>query len=312
LRSLLRGRRSRTSPLARPSNEDGFAAAHPLLSPDQIASMDRFQLEAICRAQAKAVFLGDHVAICRLLTRYKLFVDTRDCGFAGHVLLDGYWEMWLTIFMCRHIRSDMVVVDVGANFGYYTILLGDLVGSGGHVYAIEPHPVVATLLRRSVDLNGFAGHTSIIEAAAAAETGGRALLYAPEGEFKNAHVVASPDHVNRAAGALHDVPRISIDDVVSAADRLDFIKIDAEGAEESILHGMGRCLDYYRPSLVVEFNARRYRNPAAVLRRLTAVYKQISYLDYYGRKVPATELELVSERVGEDWLLFFEHEMRVC
>jgi FkbM family methyltransferase len=274
--------------------------------------MDRFRLEAICRAQAKAAFLGDHVAICRLLTRYKLFVDTRDCGFAGHVLLDGYWEMWLTIFMCQHIRSDMVVVDVGANFGYYTILLGDLVGPAGHVYAIEPHPVVTGLLRRSVDLNGFAARTSIIEAAAAAKTGGRALLYAPEGEFKNSHIVESPDHVNRAAGALYDVPQISIDDVISAADRLDFIKIDAEGAEESILDGMGRCLDHYRPSLVLEFNVRRYPNPAAVLRRLTAIYKHVSYLDYYGRKIPATELELVSERVGEDWLLFFDHDIAVC
>ena len=143
-------------------------ATPKLLALRQFASMDRFTLEALCRAQAQPLYLGDNSALCRVLSRYKLLLDTRDRGFAAHVLLDGYWEMWLTIFMCRHIQPGMVVIDVGANFGYYTVLMADLVGPEGHTFAIEPNPVVAALLRQSVTLNGFRSRTSIVEAAAGA------------------------------------------------------------------------------------------------------------------------------------------------
>ena len=122
-------------------------ATPKLLALRQFASMDRFTLEALCCAQAQPLYLGDNSALCRVLSRYKLLLDTRDLGFAAHVLLDGYWEMWLTIFMCRHIQPGMVAIDVGANFGYYTVLMADLVGPEGHVFAVEPNPVVAALLQ---------------------------------------------------------------------------------------------------------------------------------------------------------------------
>lgn len=282
-----------------------------LLALGHLATMDRFKLEALCRAQAQPLYLGDHLAICRILGRYKLFVDTHDCGFAAHVLLDGYWEMWLTIFMCRRIRPGMIVMDVGANFGYYTLLLADLVGPQGRVFAIDPNPDVAALLRRSVALNGFAERTSIVEAAAGAKPAGQGLLYSPHGEFKNACVIESPDQVDPAAGTIHQVRQVTIDDVVSAAPRLDFLKIDAEGAEEAIVEGMESCLHDHKPSFILEFNAARCRDPGALIRRLTAIYGTVCYLNFGGCLTKTTEAELTSQHVGQDWLLFFDHETAV-
>ncbi len=279
-----------------------------LLALRQFASMDRFALEALCRAQAQPLYLGDHRAICRILSRYKLFLDTRDRGFAAHVLLDGYWEMWLTIFMCRRIQPGMVVVDVGANFGYYTLLLAGLVGPDGHAFAIEPNPAVAALLRQSVALNGFNSRTSIIEAAAGADPLGQVLLYSPHGEFKNACIIESPHLVNAADGTLQQVSQVKIDDIVAARSRVDFLKIDAEGAEESIVEGMHRCINDHKPSFILEFNAARCKEPEKFIRRLTAIYKVVWYLDFHSNLVRTNEAELMSRHVGEDWLLFFDRE----
>jgi len=301
--SFLQGVDERLMELAR--------AVPKLLSLKQLASMDRFTLEALCRAQAQPLYLGDHSALCRVLSRYKLLLDTRDRGFAAHVLLDGYWEMWLTIFMCRHIQPGMVVIDVGANFGYYTVLMADLVGPEGHTFAIEPNPVVAAVLRQSVTLNGFKSWTSIVEAAAGASGTGQVLLYSPNGEFKNACVVESPKQVNVGDGTLHQVRQVTIDDIISMSPRVDFLKIDAEGAEESIIEGMGQCIKDHRPSLILEFNAARCKQPEALLKNLISTYKIVRYLDFHSDLVRTTEAELISQRIGEDWLLFFDRETAV-
>src|SRR5262249_7878864 len=112
----------------------------PLISPLEFASTDRFVLENRCRALTNPVYLGRHTALCRVLGLFKISLDTNDTGFASHVLLDGFWEMWLTIFFARQVKPGMTVIDVGANFGYYTLLFGSLVGDEGRVYAVEPNP----------------------------------------------------------------------------------------------------------------------------------------------------------------------------
>ena len=284
----------------------------PLLAPAHFASGDRFELEALCRAQAQALYLGDHVAVCRILSRYKLLLDTRDRGFAAHVLLDGYWEMWLTIFVCRHLRAGMIVVDVGANFGYYTLLMADLVAANGHVFAVEPNPAVAGLLRQSVLLNGFAEQTSVIECAAGAHSAERVVLFSPMGEFKNARIVDTPQPTEANEGTFSKVSQKTIDEIVADAPRVDFLKIDAEGAEELIIEGMDRCISLHKPSFVLEFNAARCKHPDIMLRRLLAHYKTVSYLDFDSRLVPITEAELIAQRRGQDWLLFFDHDTAVA
>jgi FkbM family methyltransferase len=261
----------------------------------------------MCRVQARPLYLGDHIAISRILGRYKIFFDTRDYGFSSHVLLDGYWEMWLTIFICQRIKPGMTVMDIGANFGYYTVLLADLVGVKGRVFAIEPNPRAATLLRQSVLLNGFSRWTSVVEAAAGAEAA-TALLYSPHGEFKNACIIDSAELVDRDAGTLHHVQQVKVDQLIGDEQGVDFLKIDAEGSEELIVKGMDHCIQVHRPSLVVEFNAARGKEPAAMLNYLISAYGKVFYLDFKSNLIRTTEAELLSVHVGQDWLLFFDRD----
>ena len=277
-----------------------------LISPLELKTQDGYELENRCRALTNPLYLGDHTAICRILGSYKLYVDTSDTGFSSHVLLDGYWEMWLTIFFARHLQPGMTVIDVGANFGYYTLLFGALVGESGHVYAVEPNPAVAAKLRRSVNLNGLTRRTTIVEAAAGSTHGRKVTLYVPHGEPKNARIIASPRMVSLDLGTVHDVTEISLDEVATAAPRIDFLKIDVEGSEEAVIAGLMRILTRDRPGLVLEFNAGRYSDARGFVDKLQAIYSRMSYIDYQANIVPITASQVISDRRGEDWLLYFD------
>jgi FkbM family methyltransferase len=260
----------------------------------------------LCRARAQPVYLGNDEALCRILGRHKLYVDARDRGLCAHLLLDGFWEMGLTMHIARHVRPGMVAIDIGANFGYFTILLAALVGSGGQVHAVEPAPNAAAMLRRSLELNGFQFRTSVIEAAAGADEGATSLLYVPDREPKNAQIVASPGAVDVAGGRLHQVAQRRIDALAQQLGRVDFVKIDAEGAEEQIIDGMIAILRRDKPHLVLEFNAARARAPDALLSTLGEIYGDLRYLDLSGALHAASPAQLTSERFGIDWQLVFE------
>jgi FkbM family methyltransferase len=270
-----------------------------ILSLDDIAALPREAVEAASRALASPVYLGGGVGLCRMLTRYKLHVATDDTGFAANLLLDGYWESWLTRFIARTVRRGDTVVDVGANCGYYSLLMADLVGPEGRLHAVEPNPAMAALLARSLSLNGFAERTEICRAALGAVDGGTATLFVPEHEPKNAAIVAGRPE---APGRACEVPVKTLDALVGPDTRVGFIKVDAEGAEEAIVAGMPRLLAARTP-MVLEFNAARYADPGAFLGRLTDAYGALRHVGYAGLSEPVAPEPVLKERFGEDWLL---------
>ncbi len=272
---------------------------------EEFAYRSKRSLEALCRARAQPVHLGGNEGLCRILGRYKLYVDTRDRGLCAHLLLDGFWEMGLTMHMARTVRPGMTAVDVGANFGYYTVLFGALIGETGHVFAIEPAPATAATLRRSVELNGFQKFTTVVEAVAGNGEASDRLLHVPPREPKNAQLVASADVVDSAGGTVHRVAEIRLDALLADRRRIDFVKIDAEGAEEAVIAGALVTLRRDRPNLVLEFNAARARDPDSLLGTLCDIYGTPRYLDLQGNLLDTTSARLTRENFGVDWLVVF-------
>ena len=262
--------------------------------------MARGEAEHAIRRAVQSLYLGDHIALTRILGFYKFFIDTRDVGFGGHVLLDGYWEIWLTLFCLRNLRTGMVAVDIGANAGYYTVLFAGIVGPGGKVAAIEPNPAAADLLRRNIDINGFGFFTRVHEAACSDGRTALARLAVPVAEPKNACLV--PEESANEPHVL-DVACVALDEVCADYEQVDFIKIDAEGSEEKIFDGMMTVLERHRPTVVIEVNVARYADAAAFVAKLKSVYGELRYVGYDGHAVSITEDELLSRDVGQDWLV---------
>jgi len=272
-----------------------------LLQPHELASLNRTAAEAAIRERVRCAYLGDHLALTQILGRYKFFVDTRDIGFGAHVLLDGFWEIWLTLFCARNIRNGMTAVDVGANCGYYSLMFAEFVGADGHLLSIEPNPRSVELLRKSIDLNGFSDRVTIHENALGSTDGQRLPFYIPRSEPKNALIVPRGQS-HPQDGDLIEVDSYSLDRFCDGRD-VNFIKIDAEGSEELILDGMAATISRCRPMIVMEINVARYNDPARFIDRLSAIYDGIYWIDFDSCVKSVTSRELLTSKVGTDWLI---------
>jgi FkbM family methyltransferase len=192
-----------------------------------------------------AVYLGDHTALTRTVYGHKLYVDTRDVSLAPHLLLDGAWEMWITRLLEDLIEPGMTVVDAGANVGWYTLLAADRVGPSGRVVAFEANPETAALLRRTVEVNGFAGRTAV-EAVALADRAGEVTLHALA-EHRGTSSISAGWVEGQGFGAEATaviVPATTLDAYAREHElRIDILKIDAEGAEPLIVAGAREVLE---------------------------------------------------------------------
>lgn len=280
----------------------------PLLHLHELMAFDRHQAETAILQRVTSTYLGDHTALVRVLGRYKLYVDTRDRGFGSHILLDGFWEIWLTLFCARNVKRGMTAVDVGANFGYYSVLLAELVGDEGQLISVEPNPHAADFLNRSVDLNGLSRRTKIETVALGGANEGEASLYVPHNEPKNASIVSNDFALRSENGRVIKVPVTTLDQLCATSERIDFIKIDAEGAEEAIFEGMSETIARHKPIIVVEFNAGRYGDAGGFLDRLAAIYGSLRRLDFSGESLPVTRDQLLTVYGGDDALLVLSRD----
>ncbi|MEI7932892.1 MAG: FkbM family methyltransferase [Alphaproteobacteria bacterium] len=272
------------------------------LYPIHLATWPRSTVEAAIRRRVQTAYLGDGLVLARILGRHKIFLRSADRGFACHLMLDGFWEIWLTQFLARRVKPGITAIDVGANFGYFTLLLGDLVGSAGHVVAVEPNPEAAALLQESVLLNGHRTRTTVVPHALGASAG-RGWLYAPDGEPKNAALVADE---NLPGGRTVEVATLTLDEVALPYRKVDLVKIDAEGGEEGIIAGMRQLIARDRPTIVLEFNAARYADPRRFLDELLASYGTARELSLHGKLLPLDRASVLDQTSREDRTLLFE------
>ncbi len=263
----------------------------------QLVTHPRAKNEAIIRSLCRNAFLGNATSLCSVLGRYKMFVDSEDVGLSASLLMDGYWEMWATEAMARFIKPGMVVADVGANLGYFTLLMGELVGPTGWVHAFEPNPAVAKLLRRSVNMNIGQRRTTVHEVGLS-DHEGEAILCVPHGEPKNATFAA------RHEGGANVPVQLRRLDSLAELESLDFIKIDVEGAEEATWRGMHGILKRGRPlTILLEFTADRYQDASEFVDLVLSYDFSISLLAHDDRLEPLDKQSLLALPRDQDQML---------
>lgn len=271
----------------------------------EFVTSDRFAFEAIARQYCQTARLSDQIVLCRVLGKYIVYADPADVGLTPHLCLDGFWEPWTTLALARVIEPGWHCLDVGANQGYFTLIMADAVGEAGRVLAVEPNPQLTELLAHSLEVNGFQGRAEIVNFAASDEDGATLDLVVPAHRGLNASIcrtAAGDDRVVRVRTA-------TLDALTQDWSRVDLIKIDVEGAEEAVWRGMRRMLER-SPSvtIIMEINRARYRDPLAFVREIQAAGFALSYIAYDGSVQPLTEEQFMRERPQEDWMLFLRRE----
>lgn len=245
----------------------------------------------MAHAQREMIYLGDHRALTRTVYGHKLFLDTRDVSLTPHLLLDGYWESWVTEVFMRLVRPGMTVVDVGANVGWYSLLAAMLVGPEGRVFSFEADPDTHRLLSDSLEVNGFRGRT-VVEQVAVADSPGEVGFHRFLNHRGSNSIRQSEDDAAEFGDSLEliTVPSVSLDAYFADSDvSIDVLKIDAEGAEPAIVAGAQRLLAA-TPGLqvLIEYEARN--RPA--LESLLELGYSLSRIDEGARLLPATLDEL--------------------
>lgn len=241
----------------------------------------------------------------RVVSRFTFDVD-RPSVIHGHKMLlafrDGYppvalaadkYEEGTTRLFELLVEPGMVVIDVGAHVGYYSLLAAKQVGPNGKVYAFEPEPHNYELLQRNVALNGRSNVLTFKEAIS--DRVGSAKLY-----------LTKLDN-GRHSTYRHGLPEsgcIVVDTTTVDAflggrgwPRVDLVKIDVEGAELDVLNGMGQTLAQSGElKLIVEFNPPLLRNagadPAQFLNRLAGEGFNVYCIDDRQGLIPVEAIDV--------------------
>lgn len=166
----------------------------------------------------------------------KLFLGKK--GLAMSISHYGKYEETEAKIMEQKISKGDIVVDVGANIGIHTLNMAKIVGKTGKVFAFEPEITNFEILKKNIKLNNY---TNIFaEQKAVGEEDGTATLH--RSNHPGMHKINNePQHSKDEL----DVDIISLDnffDKNNMQPKIDFVKIDVEGFELSVLNGMKNIL----------------------------------------------------------------------
>lgn len=170
--------------------------------------------------------------------------DLRD-SIAREVCFTGLYEPQDTALVQKLLGPEMTFVDVGANWGYYTLLAAHLVGQRGRVVSFEPDPRLFPLLMENIEYNGLA-NVSALQVAAADKAGALILSgYDTNGDNYGLSRLVEREQTNATS---FQVQARSIDIVLNELelDYIDLLKMDIEGAEDMALQGMIDGLSRHR------------------------------------------------------------------
>jgi FkbM family methyltransferase len=227
---------------------------------------------------------------------YKLLVNTKDLIGWNVFFFSGYEQNTNNILQ-QYIRPGDTVVEAGANIGTETILLANLVGDTGKVYAFEPNRNVFNRLSYNANILNQKTNVVCFDQALGEKNDIIRFHIYPE-SFPNSGMSSkyhpSPDVV--------DVRQVTLDSLLkdSTLTRVDFIKMDVQGAELDVLLGATETLSRFKPYVFLE--AHEHQNE---------LFKTLVTAGYRVHTVTDKGLVPIGEPTGatQDWLAIHQDKL---
>jgi len=185
-----------------------------------------------------SIFLGDRV-FCWTHRGQPLYVVPQDVDLTPRILANGAWELHVEQVMLRFVRPGDTVIDLGANVGYYTIILCAAVSPKGIVYAFEAHPDLVRLLKATIHVNGFGPLIELHGCAVSDQPGTLTLALSPD-HYGSGNVVPGGSNAGYDEGypIRLQVPAVTLDQTLGERIRaVDLMHLDIEGSEPLALRG---------------------------------------------------------------------------
>lgn len=228
----------------------------------------------------------------------NLNITVPKTGSASLIYYQGYSELETADFLTHFLRKGMIVVDVGAHIGEYTLLAAKLVGSSGEVHAFEPQPSLFPILTDNVHMNNLSN--VVLNCSAVSNSIGEIEFEI----FGEASVSSIRKHTVLSQNAkLVQVNSTSLDTYWSSHRKIDLIKVDVEGAEKLVFEGAQRLLtlpDITAPVWLFEYSPKSYAafgyQPSDLLKLLSSYeycvwqYNTNGEITEFDPNVPVTQI----------------------
>lgn len=233
----------------------------------------------------------------------KVYIDPMDLGIVPFLLSDGVYERCTTELFKSLLKPGMVVLDIGANFGYYGLIAARFVGSTGKVYAFEPEPKNFRLLVNNVKLNALANMIPL--QIALSNENGKASLFLHKTNL-GAHSIRQRNVMT--VGDVVEIETTTLDNFVQRkmeTQRVDLIIMDVQGAEGLVIAGADQTLRRNDVKILMELWPCGLRNagtdPRDLIRKLYGYGFAITVIAEPGAAADLLELaEILKNRPDQE------------
>jgi FkbM family methyltransferase len=214
-------------------------------------------------------------------------------GLGAQLFYDGVSEPDIEEFCLRFLQPGMIVFDVGAHVGKYTLLCARAVGPQGHVHAFEPNPALFHLLQLNIARNHF-NNSHARQCAVSDEDGVSDFELCAESSISSLVRDENRDSP-RGASKILRVPTLRLDSFCAQAGlRPRLVKVDVEGAELLVFQGATNLLDLpagKSPVWIFEHEPANYARFGYAPARLFALLRRHGYRTWTCRDGRVTRLE---------------------
>jgi FkbM family methyltransferase len=199
--------------------------------PDQLRQWVYFRRYHQRHEEWRDLFSQAQLSVCPAIAMHDLIPGD---AISGSIAFNGFYELGLTKKISEHAARGGLLVDVGANMGYFALLWAGLSGTG-KVIAFEAAPRNVALLENNIRRNHFEDRIAVIPKAAGDRPGTVTFDTGPK-EQTGWGGIAAGDPENSIV-----VPMERLDEQLPD-DPIEVLKIDTEGADALVLFGCERLL----------------------------------------------------------------------
>lgn len=225
----------------------------------------------------------------KVFGKYTFYYLPNDNYIGQRIEVEKY-EPYETQLILRQTKKGNIVIDVGANIGYYTVLLADRIGKTGKIYAFEPDKANFKILKKNVEANNLK-NVEIINVAVGSKAGKIKLHKSKEN---------LGDHKLYGNGKeVKEVKIIKLDDFLKGK-KIDLMKIDTQGWEPEVVVGSKELIKKNKPTIFLEYSPASYKTAKLdgkkMMNFLRKIYSKIWWIDewlYIYRKLGQEEIDKI-------------------
>lgn len=177
------------------------------------------------------------------LDNFMIGVPSEEWRLASYMHFKGHLEPGLVKLFSSMVKRGMTIVDIGANIGIYTLLAARNLYGEGKIYSFEPTPRIYNILKNNIQLNGFLEQDIIrLNQVALSDKEGVSQFAVFNDNCGHNSLFPKSLNNNLEQQEIIEVSTRILDEVLGNGEKIDIVKLDAEGAEPFILRGMQRTI----------------------------------------------------------------------